>query len=239
MVNKHGKVVDVIFDGMSEEESLLVEQDVIAELRYFSEPLTNITSGGDGIRSIGYPSELRVRMSKVTSARRPEVRAKISKSSLGRKLSEETKKKLSESSKKMWIENRCKHEKAARDRVTPEWIEKNRQAQIKANTEEVRKKKSDSAKIRKATPEIKRILSAAKKHQWRSDPVFAAKMKASIYRRPVKCSNGMIFDSSVSAAQWVRDNQGNLLARQSNITSACSGALKTAYGYKWEYLEER
>lgn len=45
---------------------------------------------------------------------------------------------------------------------------------------------------------------------------------------------GIIFDCGADAAKWLRSN-GKPLAMQSNISSVCTGNLKTAYGYHWEH----
>ena len=52
--------------------------------------------------------------------------------------------------------------------------------------------------------------------------------------RKVYCSNGMVFASSEDAASWVRENLGFKSCR-SNITLACTGKYKTAFGLAWSY----
>lgn len=46
--NKHGFVVDIVFDNLLEEDALSVEVDVIQELSYFGAELCNHTHGGEG-----------------------------------------------------------------------------------------------------------------------------------------------------------------------------------------------
>lgn len=75
---KHGVIVEVIFDNLTEEESLQVEKDTILELTYFGYPLTNLTSGGE------------------SSTPSLETRLKMSASRKGRKMSEESIKKTSD-----------------------------------------------------------------------------------------------------------------------------------------------
>lgn len=45
---------------------------------------------------------------------------------------------------------------------------------------------------------------------------------------------GVVFDCLVDASKWLRLN-GKPLATQANISSACTGKMKTAYGYHWEH----
>jgi len=54
--------------------------------------------------------------------------------------------------------------------------------------------------------------------------------------RCVKVSTecGMTFDSSVSAANWLRQN-GHVKAQNGNIIQCCKGRVMSAYGYSWRY----
>ena len=45
---------------------------------------------------------------------------------------------------------------------------------------------------------------------------------------------GVVFDCLKDAEKWLRSN-GRPLATQANISSACTGNLKTAYGYHWKH----
>lgn len=47
MHKKHGTVVEIVFDNLTEAESLQVEVDTILEFKYFGYSLVNQTSGGD------------------------------------------------------------------------------------------------------------------------------------------------------------------------------------------------
>lgn len=47
--NKHGVFVEIVFDNLTEEESFQCEKDTILEFNYFNYPLTNKTTGGEGI----------------------------------------------------------------------------------------------------------------------------------------------------------------------------------------------
>lgn len=61
--NKHGLTVEILFDNLSEEESLQVEVDVIKELKYFNYKLANFSSGGD---SPVFSEQSRKRMSEAS-----------------------------------------------------------------------------------------------------------------------------------------------------------------------------
>lgn len=81
---KHGLIVDIAFDNLSEQEAFQVEMDTILEFRYFDHPLTNMTDGGEGCSGQKQSEQTRLKRS---------VKMK------GRKLSSEHVRKISENSK--------------------------------------------------------------------------------------------------------------------------------------------
>lgn len=48
VANKHGLVVEIVFDNLSEEDAFQCEIDAILEFKYMGEPLVNLTKGGPG-----------------------------------------------------------------------------------------------------------------------------------------------------------------------------------------------
>lgn len=65
--NKYGIIVEILFDNLSEEESLQAEIDVIKELKYFNYTLANFSSGGD---SPIFSEQTRKRMSEASKGRK-------------------------------------------------------------------------------------------------------------------------------------------------------------------------
>lgn len=53
-------------------------------------------------------------------------------------------------------------------------------------------------------------------------------------RKTVYCSNGMVFDSTIDAAEWVSRDQG-IYTTFSSISSAAIGTNYSAYGHFWSY----
>ena len=47
--DKHGFVVEIVFEHLPEKEAFQCEKDTILEFRYFNHPLVNLTDGGDGM----------------------------------------------------------------------------------------------------------------------------------------------------------------------------------------------
>lgn len=58
--------------------------------------------------------------------------------------------------------------------------------------------------------------------------------------RIISCDNfGLEFDSQKAAARWVASNTKYKKADSYPITLVCTGNAKTAYGYKWEYVDKK
>ena len=115
---KHGVIVEIVFEDLSEEEAFQCEKDTILEFRYFGYPLVNLTDGGEGVSGYVQTEEHRKRLGQIRSNSqkwregnhraalklkdRPltvEHRQNISKGLTGIKRSEDTRKKMSESKK--------------------------------------------------------------------------------------------------------------------------------------------
>lgn len=96
--NKHGLVVEIVFDELSEEDAFQCEKDTILEFRYFGYPLVNLTDGGDGSCGWKPSEENRRRMSEAqkTSPRAAETRKRTADKKLGILLSAEHRRRISE-----------------------------------------------------------------------------------------------------------------------------------------------
>lgn len=88
-VEKHGLIVEIAFENLSEEGSFQCEKDTILEFRYFGHPLVNMTDGGEGMSGHKPSAEtLAKRAEKLRGKKRtPEQCKRISESITGRKLS--------------------------------------------------------------------------------------------------------------------------------------------------------
>ena len=97
VVNKHGYTIKILYDGLTDQEALDKEAELIAE--YGLDNLANFTSGG----GIGYTTkeEHRKKISESLKGKTPseETRKKISESLKGKPLSDERRKKLIEANK--------------------------------------------------------------------------------------------------------------------------------------------
>lgn len=96
--NKHGMIVEILFDNLTEDESLQAESDVILELRYFGYPLTNLTSGGESPR-LSEESRKKMSESHLGKSRSSEAVAKTTAFHTGRKRTDQTRRNISEALK--------------------------------------------------------------------------------------------------------------------------------------------
>lgn len=82
-------------------------------------------------------------------------------------------------------------------------------------------------------PEMKAALSARCKGVRRHDMDGAKNPSA----KPIVCvETGVVFETMKSAAEWlVSMGKVKSIKAASNICSVCSGKLKAAYGFTWEY----
>lgn len=63
IVNKHGYLVKVVMQNLSEEEALSLERETIKNLRNLGLKLCNFTEGGDGVSGLKHSEESKQRMS--------------------------------------------------------------------------------------------------------------------------------------------------------------------------------
>jgi hypothetical protein len=61
--NKHGLIVEIVFDELEETDAFQVERDTILEMKYFGYPLVNMTEGGDGISGFKHSVETKKKQS--------------------------------------------------------------------------------------------------------------------------------------------------------------------------------
>lgn len=79
-------------------------------------------------------------------------------------------------------------------------------------------------------------LKSSNSHK--ASPLTSAHMQrlAIKLKKTVRCSNGMKFDSSKEAVEWLR-TIGVIKAARTNIARCSRGDLKSAYGFKWCYCD--
>jgi len=95
---KHGLIVEIVFDNLTEPEAFQVEKDTILELRYFGHPLCNMTDGGEGLSGFKWSEEQMKHHPSLSNIGRKQSKEEIAKRSeamRGRTLSKATREKIS------------------------------------------------------------------------------------------------------------------------------------------------
>lgn len=100
-------------------------------------------------------------------------------------------------------------------------------------SEETRQKISKANKGRTRSDEQKQKLSDYQRGRKKSKEHVEAVVQSQ--RKPVRCSNGMVFASARHAAEWLL-TLGFEKATRGPISQCCRGKLKRCYGFTWEYI---
>lgn len=247
IVGKEGYKITFAYENLSEEQAFFKEIETISEYLKNGHALTNKTLGGEGALGASFTEDHKekIRQSKLGRARTEEekkaisegtknamtseIKKKISDKAKQRIVTDETKRKLSEVMKKRVFTE--EHRKNLSAYYTPENRKKKSEQMKKAMTSEVRKKISEGNKGKILPPEVREKIS---KNNCLRRPEIKQKHLDSVFRKAVKCSNGMEFKSVKEAVDWLI-SQGFEKANNGNISSCAAGRLKTAYGYKWAY----
>ena len=247
---KHGRTVEIIKRDLTEDEAFSFEAEMVAKIG--RETLCNLTDGGEGGKC---PSEeTRRKMSAAQKGRivSQETREKKRIAATGRTHSEEARAKIKAARAKQVMGPMPDSVKAilkavnANRIISPETCKKISESKTgvklgpmseehknklrianigKKHTEEAKAKVSKANKGRKHTQEaMEKIIENNRKH---NEP----------RRKPIRCSNGIVFGYSLEAQNWLREN-GFPTACKANVVSCCTGKLKTAYGFKWCYAIE-
>lgn len=58
--DKHGVIVEIVFNGLSESDAFQIEKDTILEFEYFGYSLTNMTRGGEGVCGLIFTDKQRL-----------------------------------------------------------------------------------------------------------------------------------------------------------------------------------
>jgi hypothetical protein len=145
--------VRIVVDQISEETALNLEIDRIA--MYGMENLSNMTSGGDGLRNPSKETREKISQSQKARFAKPGAKDAVSRQNKGRVTSEKTKLKLAITSKgrRHSVETIKKIKAAAKMRGVSDVTRNAQKAAITGKkrapfTEETRKKMSDASKIR-------------------------------------------------------------------------------------------
>ena len=242
IVAKHGLMVLIYRDNLSEACAFSLEKMLIASTKGV---LCNLTNGGEGPSGLVHSEESRRKMSLSRlgdknhfygKTHSPEVKERMSRAKKGRpgpKHSPETLERIAEANRgrKMSDEARAKMRAAWVGReITPEWRANLSKAHKgRKHSPEHVKNQADAQRGKKLSDEHKAAIGNSHRGKKLSDEHKA------VFSHPVMCSNGMNFPSTAEAARWLRDN-GFPKASGANIRYNVTGVTKSAYGFTWERI---
>lgn len=211
-------MVEIVATFHTAQEAFEAEKLLVAELRSAGHQLVNRTAGGAGSGGAGRgvplseKTKLKLRLAHLGKKQSPETIAKRVEKTRGRKMTPEQRARMREVAKKRNSapEFRAKMSAAMTGRV------------LSADT---RAKMSASLKGKNTGP---------RDDSFKKTCAEAQRSRA----RPVECvETGAVFRSQADVVEWLV-SVGKPLAVQSNISSACLGRVKTAYGFRWRFHEE-
>lgn len=190
VVAKHGFTVEIVENGLTNEQS--IEKEIALIAHYGIDNLCNMTEGGEG-------------------------------GGIGRKWSEESRKKLSDSKKgkpNPGIAGDKNHMKTAESKAKLSALFKGREMPWMNGKNNPCYKIENRIATSIRCKGVKRPDITGKNHK---------------NAKKVLCvETGVVFDCGSDAARWLVSN-GKKKAVPSNISSACLGKLKTAYGFHWKH----
>lgn len=231
VVAKHGYTVEILEDGLQAWYAYEREIEVIAQRVESGCRLTNLTSGGDGVVGYTWTDEHRAKTGSATRSlwQNPEYRDKVLHGvSLGQK--------------RIWADPEYKAAMVAKMQAGIDMGAKSRrtsESNIKAWADpEARAKRVAGIKEARKNSPNKAVEDERLRSMW-DDPERKKQLRESKrgHMKPVLCVDvGITFDAIKAATRWLVE-QGFTSAAKANVRSACQGKMKTAYGYRWQFVE--
>jgi hypothetical protein len=216
IVNKHGYTIEIFESGMQEWWAFELERDLI--LKHRDEGLCNRTDGGEGASGCIVSEETKQKHKEQRWY--PEWRQNLSQKAKERFANPEYRQAHRERHFKVMNQPEVKQKlrlKALRQFANPASVELARQKTIEQfSCPGARERASKKALERFNTPEKRAAHAQAK---------------------AVICVEaGKVFGTCTLAAEWLQSTLG--CGDNSQISKACRGVIKTAYGYTWQYVTQ-
>jgi hypothetical protein len=234
---KHGVFVEIYQDGLTEDEAFAVEKRLIAELKSLGANLVNQTDGGEGTSGL-----------KMTEEKKAILRAALvgHKFNLGRKYSPEIRQKMSEGQKRAYeLGRRASFEGRTHSPMTKQLL--SNKLKGRKFSDETKEKMRQARLGKKLSEDVKEKIR--EKCSGENNPMYGVRGEAhpgygltgakNTMSKPIRCMDtGQVFESVSLAAKHMREN-GYPKAAHQPISSAAGKPNRTAYGYRWELLNDR
>jgi hypothetical protein len=215
IVNKYGYTIEIVKNGLSEQEAFELEIKLIA--KYNSTGLCNRTIGGEGASGVIVSDETKAKLK--AQRLKPEWRANLSKIAKERFIDKDFR-----------LAHKERVKRQMQDPVIKQKISNSLIERFKNPLE--RKLLSEKTKKFFENPEARN--QARQKAIARFDT--PEKRAAHAQAKPILCiETGMIFGTGTLAAEWVC-SQGRHKGDHSSIAKVCRGIKPRAYGYTWRYV---
>lgn len=207
-VNKHGLICEILISNLTEEESFLKEIEMIKKLKSEGVDLCNMSDGGEGNSGHIHSEVTREKISKAHKGKKQPIDLVMKRAAV------------------------LKGKKRTKE-ICEAIAARNRARVVSAATKE---KMSIARTGMKRSEES--IIKVAEWHRGKKRSAESrARMSDSQPKRPVSCSNGMIFKSMSLAAEWLVEI-GFSKATKTGIWLCLSPKHRnvTYHGFSWQYV---
>lgn len=231
VVAKHGYSVEILEDGLQAWYAYEREVEVIAQRVEAGCILTNRTSGGDGVIGYEWTDAHREKISLISKRlwQSDEYRNKVVE-------------RVSAGQRRIWADPDYRKSTIEKMAAGIDPAEKSRtttEQNVKTWADPlVRAKRVAGIKAAKADPDYRAKEDARLRAMW-NDSQRKSQLRDSKRgsMKSVLCVEaGLTFDAIKAATRWLVE-QGFKSAAKANIRSVCQGKMKTAYGYKWQFVD--
>ena len=220
--NKHGIIIEIYKDKLTNQVACELETKLIAELRADGVDLCNIANGGEGgLAGIPLSKEHRekLRGRKLGRRQSPEHARKSAMAKLGKRQPRDAVERM--------VKNKRKSVINSNGEVFPSASEA---ARVIGKRLGIKGSQGNISMCCRG--ERREAYGMAWSYNTKSKPDQPTHITKQMRR--IKCSNGMVFDSVQDASRWVAAWRGK--ANNQSISAAARGESLESYGFKWEYI---
>lgn len=222
IVKKHGYNIEILKDGLTNDEACRFEVETIRKLRESGINLCNVSSGGEsGLAGIPLTEEHKekLRMRKLGVKQSKEHAKKSATAKLGKPQPRDAVEKMVEGKRKMVINS-----------LGEVFPSATAAAKAMAKRHGVYPSQGNISMACRGEREL--AYGYAWSYEIEKTPTI--KEDGNKLKKRILCSNGMVFNSVSEAVKWVSSWRGS--AAHQCLSACARGETITAYGFKWSYI---